>query len=268
MGWGSWGRKSRDEPEGNGGKGDGGNGGSGDGGDDDFRSADARLPDAVVLGVVAERLTELSRKPWRVEGSLARGPGSLAVALGEDHTGSAGHLDLVFLLNVDRPDETDVADCSTGFGGTTLQKVERAVDSWIGTTASTVIELLEQQGRLAEHLPASNPEGYEGWHAIQGGITGWGVGDDHEQVRDWAAEHPLLPALSWALGTETLPREHLVGIKVFFGSANGQDTAEVRVNGQVSPAASRAILDLPWPRAATGASYARTFALLVHTEEG
>lgn len=255
MGWGSWRRKHR--------------GGSVGPASAPTPSgvAEERLPDAEVLAVVAERLTELGGKPWRVEGGWAKGPGSTAVVLGEEHTGTAGHLDLLFVLNTDRPETTTVVDCVVGYGTTVRDKIHRAVETWATTTAVTLLELLEHKGRLADHLPSHAGDGFPGWHAIHGGIIGWGTGEGHGAVQDWAAGHPLLPALAPALAAEGFERDHLIGLKLFFGSHNGKDTAEVRVNGQVSGTASQALLGLDWPRRDTGGAYARTFVLLVHADE-
>jgi hypothetical protein len=225
------------------------------------------LPDTEVLAIVAERLTELGGRPWRVEGEWAKGPGTTAVALGEEHTGTVGHLDLLFVLNADRPEDTTVVDCVAGYGTTTHDKIHRAVETWATTTAVSLLELLEHKGWLADHLPSHASDGLSGWHAIHGGIIGWGTGEDHGAVRDWAAGHPLLPALAPALAAEGFERDHLIGLKFFFGSHNGTDTAEVRVNGRVSETASQALLGLDWPRCAAGGAYARTFVLLVHADE-
>jgi hypothetical protein len=83
----------------------------------------------------------------------------------------------------------------------------------------------------------------------------------------WTAGHPLLPALAPVLAAEGFERDRLTGIKIFFGNHNGQEIAEVCVNGRVSEAASQALLALDWPRRDVGGAYARTFVLLVHADE-
>ncbi|MEO3870078.1 DUF6348 family protein [Nonomuraea sp. B12E4] len=228
---------------------------------------EARLADDVVLGLVARRLSAAMGRPWEVRDGIARGPGTLAAMLGEDHTGTPGHLDLDFVLNVDLPEETTVSDCVAGYGGTAQEAVDRAIEMWLGTTGSALLELLAQDGTHASHFPPGDPAGFPGRHAVHGGIIGWGTGDDHDAVQRWAVDHVLLPHLAPAL-KGTYERERLMGVKAFFGVGEGSETAEIRVNGVYHEPASAALAGLPWPRPATGLSYARTFILLIHDEAG
>ncbi|MEV0385359.1 DUF6348 family protein [Nonomuraea sp. NPDC050643] len=220
---------------------------------------DERLPDDVVLGMVAEHLSAAMGRPWRVIGGLAQGPGTLAVRLGDDHTGDPAHLDLDFLLNED----TTISDCVAGYGRTTEEAVDRAVQVWLGTTGSALLELLVQDGTHAGHFAPDDPDGFPGWHAVHGGITGWGTGDDHDAVQRWAVQHALLPHLAPVL-KGAFERDHLVGVKAFFGGGGGTEAAEIRVDGAYHEAGSRALAGLDWPRPGNGVSYARTFVLLVH----
>jgi len=222
-----------------------------------------RLPDQAVLAIVAEQLAGISGKEWTVADGLVKGPGSTAVRLGDPHSDDPHHLDLVYLLDVDRPEETAVVDCVAGFGAGDEAAVRRGVEIWASTTAVTLLELLAHSGRFAGHVDPRDPDGFPGWHAIHGGIVAWGVGDRHHVVQDWTLDHPLLPKLAPALAGG-LPRKELVGVKLFFGGRAGDETAEVRVAGEYHEAASRALAELDWPRVAEGAAYARTFVLLVH----
>ncbi|MFB4275589.1 MULTISPECIES: DUF6348 family protein [unclassified Nonomuraea] len=224
-----------------------------------------RPADDVVLGMVAEQLSTAMGRPWEVRDGMAKGPGTVAVRLGADHTGSASHLDLDFVLNVERPEDTTISDCVAGYGATTEEALDRAVQVWLGTTGSALLELVVQDGSHAAHFAPGDPDGFPAWHAIHGGITGWGTGDDHDAVQRWAVQHVLLPHLAPAL-KGTLERGQLVGVKAFFGGGEGGETAEIRVDGAYHEAGSRALAELDWPRPATGVSYARTFVLLVHQE--
>ncbi|WP_062436942.1 DUF6348 family protein [Herbidospora daliensis] len=230
-----------------------------------------RLSDEVVLGMVAHHLSEAMGKPWQVEGRLAKGPGTLGVVLRHTHPDHPGHLDLDFVLNVDRPESTTITDCVGGFGATVEEAVTRAIRVWLDTTGSAVLELLAQNGTLATHFSSDDPDGFPGWHSIHGGVVGWGVGDDHLAVQVWAADNVLLPALAPVL-RGGFDRDHLIGIKVIFGGGHGpgglDETAEVRVDGVRHEAASQLLAGLGWPRPADGMSYARTFMLLVHREDG
>ncbi|WP_161714554.1 MULTISPECIES: DUF6348 family protein [unclassified Nonomuraea] len=232
---------------------------------------EVRPEDDVILGMIADRLSAAMGRPWQVEGGvagvMAKGPGTLAVMLGDDHSGGPRHLDLDFVLNVDRPGDTTISDCVAGYGGTPEEALDRAVQVWLGTTGSALLELLVQDGSHAGHFGPGDPDGFPGWHAIHGGIIGWGTGDDHEAVQRWAVQHVLLPHLAPAL-KGTFEREGLIGVKAFFGGGEGTETAEVRVNGAYHETGSRALTELDWPRPEQGLSYARTFVLLVHDEAG
>lgn len=220
-----------------------------------------RPADDVVLGMVAERLSAAMGRPWEVRDGIAKGPGTVAVRLGADHTGSPAHLDLDFVLSAGMT----IGDCVAGYGATVEAAVDRAIQVWLGTTGGAVLELLVQDGSHAAHFAPGDPDGLPGWHAIHGGITGWGTGDDHDAVQRWAVQHVLLPHLAPVL-KGTFEQEHLVGVKAFFGGGEGGETAEIRVDGAYHKAGSRALAELDWPRPADGVSYARTFVLLLHQE--
>ncbi|ONI67850.1 hypothetical protein BWI15_32775 [Kribbella sp. ALI-6-A] len=228
-----------------------------------------RLPDPVILDKLAAKLAAASGREWRVDGDVVRGPGTVGVTLGEDHSGDAGHLDLNFVLNLDRPETTTLSDCVAGYGDSVEDSVDRAIDLWLGTTGSAVFELLIQDGSFAGHFGADDPGGFPGWHLIHGGIVGWGTGAEHQAAQLWARDHLLAPVLAPVLTKDLqLTGGQLVGIKVFFGGREGSETAEVRVNGEMHETASAAIAELDWPRPVDDLTYARTFLLLVQTSAG
>ncbi|WP_285737786.1 DUF6348 family protein [Kitasatospora phosalacinea] len=263
MAWGSWWR-------GRSGTGPGAPGGS------------AERPSAqAVLGAVADELSALHGEQWRVEGEEVRGPGALAVRLGEPREDDPDRLELVFLADRDRP-ETAVPDqlagADGGFGvggfgvgggtggggagGGDQDPLRRGVEVWASTAGAALIELVAHNGRFAGHLDPTDPDGLPGWHAIHGGVVGWGTGKRFHDVQDWLVRNPVLPALAPALGGD-LGRDQLVGVQVCFGGGAGRRTAEVRVHGEVHAAASAALAALDWPRVTEGDAYARTFVLLV-----
>lgn len=226
-----------------------------------------RLPDGEVLGIIAATLTELTGRPWEVVGERVQSPGSVVVVLGQaEHSDEPGHLHPTFVLNPEHAADTSLPDCVAGYGATPREKVEQAVHTWATTTGIAVLELLAQNGQIGHHFPAGDPDGFPGWHAIQGGINGWGVGAEHDVVQAWAAETPLLPIIAPALAATGFERDQLIGVKAFFGSYRGTDTAEVRVNGEVDEAASEALRTAAWPRPADGGAFARTYVILVHRE--
>lgn len=225
----------------------------------------APLSGQAVLAIVAEQLTELGGERWEAVDGLAKGPGSAAVALAAPHGEGAAHLDLAFLLDAGRPQETAVTDCVAGFAVDSEAAVRRAVEVWASTTGVTLLELLAHNGRFAGHLHPSDADALPGWHGIHGGIVGWGTGDRHNAVQDWTLTHPLLPQLAPAFA-DGFGRDGLIGVKIFFGGGTGDEAAEVRVDGEVHEQASKLLLGLDWPRVAEGSAYARTFVLLVHPE--
>ncbi|QKW18577.1 hypothetical protein HUT16_05425 [Kitasatospora sp. NA04385] len=226
---------------------------------------------------MADELSALHGERWQVEGEEVRGPGALAVRLGEPPDGDPHRLDLVFLVDRDRP-ETAVPDRITGVDGGgsggsgdgvgdgsgdgDRDPVRRGVEVWASTAGAALIELVAHNGRFAGHLDPSDPDGMPGWHAVHGGVVGWGTGKRFHDVQDWLVRNPVLPALAPALGGD-LGRDQLVGVQVSFGSGPDGRTAEVLVHGEVHAAASAALAALDWPRVAEGESYARTFVLLV-----
>ncbi|MEV4559215.1 DUF6348 family protein [Kitasatospora sp. NPDC049285] len=214
-----------------------------------------------VLGAVAEELTALHGQEWRVDGEQVRGPGRLAVRLGGSADDHPDQVELVFLADTDRPG-TAVPDRVAGIGAGSEEAVRRAVEVWAATSGVTMLELVAHNGRFAGHLDPLDQDGLPGWHAIHGGMVGWGTGERHHAVQDWLVRHPVLPALAPALAGP-LGRDQLVGVTVFFGGRPGEETAEVLVDGRVHEAASKALAALDWPRPADGEAYARTFVLLV-----
>lgn len=211
---------------------------------------------AVVQRGVVREMAGYGRE-FTVDGAVVRGPGTTAVAIrehaGED--GTAGHVDLGFVLRLGIGDAPVVWDCTAGHGATEEEKLDNAVRMWAGTTAATVIELLDHQGRYGDHRrPAELP----GWHAVQGPATVFGFGS--AELSQWLGEHELLPVLAASLAPElTDPR--LNGVKLFLGGRAGDEVAEVRVNGTVARPASRLLGELDWPRGERFC-WARLFILL------
>ena len=96
----------------------------------------------------------------------------MGVRLGPRHSDSYRHIDLEFLLNVDRPAETSLADCATGLAADPEEAAAQAIAAWADTTAAVALEVLEQRGGYAAHFSPAAPGGFPGWHAIVGGVSG------------------------------------------------------------------------------------------------
>ncbi|MFJ2781479.1 MULTISPECIES: DUF6348 family protein [unclassified Kitasatospora] len=210
---------------------------------------------AVIQRCVVREMARLGQE-FTADGEVVRGPGTTAVAVRE-HPGDegTGHVDLGFVLHLGRADAPVVWDCAAGLGKTEEEKLANAVRMWATTTASVLVELRDGHGGLADH--ADHPE-LPGWHAVQGPAAVFGFGN--ERLAGWLAEHRVLPALAPALLPELAGRR-LHGVKLFLGGKSGDDVAEVRVNGEVSEAASAALRALDWPRGER-LCWARLFVLL------
>ncbi|MEZ0068443.1 hypothetical protein ABIA32_004468 [Streptacidiphilus sp. MAP12-20] len=217
-----------------------------------------------VLPLVARRLNDTSSARWQVKGDRVCGPGKVAVVLGpgHDYAVSDGHVDLAFVLDTDRPDSATLCDCASGTGETREERLESAVRAWGATTATAVLELLERRGWHGERFAPDDPRGFAGWHAVQGGVVGLGAGPERQAVMTWAGKQALLPLISPTVSEEQLADPEPIGIKFFWGSCNGKDVAEVRINSQDQAPAVAALLAADWPRPESGASYARTYFIL------
>jgi hypothetical protein len=207
---------------------------------------------------------------WAAEGNYLIGPGTTALVV-QPHDGSPllsgtatriAHLDVTFILNRDRRSDTSIPDCVSGFGATDFEAIEVAAEQWASGTAQVAYELLTQDGSHATHFGAQDPLGLAGCHVIHGPFQGFGRGQAPDALADWASNFGVLHALSPSLCPAVAGKE-LTGIRFFFGTNAGEDTAEVRVAGVVDPASSTSLLQLPWPRSAEMA-YVRAFALVVH----
>ncbi|MFD7907336.1 DUF6348 family protein [Kitasatospora sp. NPDC059722] len=210
---------------------------------------------AVIQRCVVREMAGLGQV-FTVDGEVVRGPGTTAVAVREHPGGDgAGHVDLGFVLHLGRADAPVVWDCSAGLGKTEEEKLANAVKMWATTTASVLVELADGRGVYADR--ADHAE-LPGWHALQGPAAVFGFGN--ERLAAWLTEHRVLPALAPAL-RPGLTGAGPVGVKLFLGGKAGDDVAEVRVDGEVSEAASAALRALDWPRGER-LCWARLFVLL------
>jgi hypothetical protein len=220
----------------------------------------ARHRKRTVLRLVAQRLGQVGVK-FIARHDVVVGPGGCGVALlDSDHCPDARHLDLGFTMKFQDP-ESWVIDCVEAPGETDEESWRNAIDVWATTTGMAVIEGMAMDGRYATHVHGDSPDGVPGWHAVVGGITGWGH-DDPDPVAQWLAGSDWLPLIAPVLD-EDLHRARNNGIKVLLGGPAGDEIASVRVNNRDHVAASEVLAGLDWPRSL---AFARTFVLLLHRE--
>ena len=214
--------------------------------------------------LVAAALNEARGGGWTaVEGGLVRGPGTLAVAVTANHSEEPRHLDLEFVLNAERRDETAIIDCVTGMARDVEAAIQQAIHMWMTTTAAAGFELLNQRGEDAAHFDPNDPQGFPGWHMIGGTVLGWGLSDE-SAIGDWMAAVAPWNALASVI-EPGLDRPMLNGIKFYLASSEGFEAAEVRINGLRHDPSSMALAHMDWPRTQT-LTAARTYTVLLHRD--
>jgi hypothetical protein len=208
---------------------------------------------------------------WAIENEQIVGLGTAAVIVRGHNAGAIlsgggqrwrAHIDITFVLDRDRPAMGSVPDCVTGFGGSEIAAIEFAAEQWANVTAPVVYELLFQDGSHATQFGESDPMGVSGFQVLHGPFQGFGIGEAPYALVEWASNVGLLHVLSPQL-IPVITGAQLIGIKFFFGSNAGKDTAEVRIANVAWPHISAALLRLPWPRS-TEMGYVRGLALVVH----
>ncbi|WP_329109140.1 DUF6348 family protein [Micromonospora sp. NBC_01699] len=225
----------------------------------DPRPTPQPLPAERVLELAAPMLAEVGGEWLLTDGPMLRS-GSLGVRVLPSDSDDYRHLDLEILLNVDRPDVPTVVDCTLGLAADPVEAARQAIQAWIETCLVTVLEMIEQQGRLANHFRSGDQGGFAGWHAIVGSVTGWSV-DGSRGKQEWFAE-----AMPWStlapVIADGLDRPYLNGVRMLVGQGGDFTESEVRINGQRHEPSAAALAALNWPRT-DRFGLARTFVLLV-----
>ena len=228
----------------------------------DPQPAAAPLPAKEILQIAAPMLAEVGGT-WRLtDGPMLRSR-SLGIRVLPADSDDYRHLDLEILLNADRPDVPTIVDCTIGLATDPVEATRQAIQAWIDTCLVTVLEMVEQQGRLANHFRAGEQGGFSGWHAIIGGVTGWSV-DGSQDKQEWFAEAMPWSTLASVI-TTGLDRPHLNGIRMLVGQGGDFTECEVRINGRRHEPSAAALAALDWPRT-SHFGLARTFILLVGPE--
>jgi uncharacterized protein DUF6348 len=225
----------------------------------DPQPAPGPLPAKHVLEIAAPMLAELGG-PWRMtDGPMLRS-GSLGIRVLPADSDDYRHLHLEILLNADRQGVPTIVDCAVGLKTDPVEAARQAIKAWIDTCLVTVLEMVEQQGQLANHFGSGEQGGFSGWHAIIGSVAGWSV-DGSQDKQQWFAE-----AMPWStlapIITTGLDRPYLNGVRMLVGQGGDFTECEVRINGQIHEPSTAALTALDWPRT-SHFGLARTFVLLV-----
>lgn len=186
--------------------------------------------------------------------------GSLGIQVLPSDSDDHRHLHLEILLNADRPDVPTILDCAVGLAADPVAAARQAIQAWIDTCLVTVLEMVEQRGRLADHFRSDEKGGFSGWHAIVGGVTGWSV-DGSKAKQEWFAETMPWSTLAPVI-TTGLDRPYLNGIRMLVGQGGDFTECEVRINGNRHEPSTAALATLDWPHTSQF-GLARTFVLLV-----
>lgn len=125
--------------------------------------------------------------------------------------------------------------------------------------------MLGQRGGYAAHFGPAAPGGFPAWHAIVGGVSGWGVGEDSAAKRQWVADTCPWEKLESVISAD-LTRPFLNGVRIFIGQGGGYENCEVKINGDPHQPSTAALMAMSWPRTPQ-MSTAKVFLLLVHPEE-
>ncbi|MGW4501314.1 DUF6348 family protein [Micromonospora sp. NPDC004336] len=225
----------------------------------DPRPTPQPLPAERVLELAAPMLAEVGGE-WRLtDGPMLRS-GSLGVRVLPADSDDYRHLDLEILLNVDRPDVPTVVDCTLGLAADPVEAARQAIQAWIETCLVTVLEMIEQRGRLANHFRSGDQGGFAGWHAIVGSATGWSA-DGSQGKQEWFAEAMPWSTLAPVIAAG-LDRPYLNGVRMLVGQGGDFTDCEVRINGRRHEPSAAALAALDWPRT-DRFGLARTFVLLV-----
>ena len=220
----------------------------------------------VFRAAFAARLVEVLSTPdrtWSIEGDgRLISSDDMAVTVTDDNTPM--HADVQLLLKRHQPDAPVIHDCLSGFGETEEAAARVAALIFHESTWATFREWETQRGEFANHYPGDR-FGAEGWHEIVSGVVSYGVTTgSFEDLQQWLVDRAPLAGISSAIAAELEPlRVH--GVKLLVGGYGDNRTAEIRIDGVPSAAASAILRDLDW-KTPPDFALARCYGLFIPTE--
>jgi hypothetical protein len=197
---------------------------------------------------------------WQDDGEVVRGSNTTFVRVEDIHLTGPGHVDIGFVMKLQSSDSMVFWDCVSGGERQDDAAAAFAARIWARTTAPAFFELATRCGDFADSSMGDATLGLAGWHSIHGPVLAYGSGDPNGLQR-WMLDHPVVPLLGHRLRDALAPGS-IHGVKILVGAFD-EPIAEVRIDGVRDEACSRALLELPWPRA-TKPCAARLFVLFVH----
>lgn len=214
-------------------------------------TADTRPTDDEMLALIRDRIAGVAPAVVRqceIRDGLMVGLPAWSVMMLPNHTKSPGHFDIGFNPDLEAGQSGVVTDCISGLG-TLREAVGQVLRIWLETSGACFLETLTMDGRFADHVVGSQPDGLPGWQAVASPITGYSYGADTASalaLRDAMGRNAVLSRLSGHL-LPLLTKPVNNGIKFFYFKKADSAIAEVRVNGVANPEASQALADLDWP---------------------
>jgi hypothetical protein len=221
------------------------------------------MSDEFIIEAFCDALNSL--KPgWVITNRGITGPAGALIRFAQRHESqSECHVDVQFILDESSDSEGHLWDCVSGFGDIPVARARAAAHLWSSTTGAALLELkFSRRGEYADHYRGRDANGFVGWHIICGAILGFGHERSPEELQTWWLNHPVLPRIAGALDESLSDEACPHGVKILFG---GNGVAEVRINGELHPAASKALADLPWPRISPP-GFVRTYVVLLHRD--
>ena len=154
-------------------------------------------------------------------------------------------------------------DCVTGSGGTD-EDIGRTAAHILGSTSALALFELQysRKGEFADHYRGHESEGFRDWHSIAGGVVGYGDEGNASRLQTWWINNPFLPVISRAIDPDLDEQSAPHGLKILLG---GNEIAEVRLNGNRHEGASKALVELGWPRL-TPPAFVRSYVIAIRRE--
>jgi Family of unknown function (DUF6348) len=197
----------------------------------------------LLLPYLAASLSRLGGT-WLVDGQLVRHRDMVVgVRIDDDEDPDEVHVHFGFELS---HDWGPVWDCAIGIGRNRHEALSNVVDLWVGTTGTALVELLTQDGRLAQRRWPDDPLGFPGWHVVTcpPGIRGPGHRRDIESLLAWFAQHRPLAFVSD--GVKPNLHKRTQGLKFTLHNIGGESGATVELDGhRPCDEASRSLSELP-----------------------